>query len=79
LEEVRLSTVKALTVLMNTDAASALQEATQAPLLGHVMSLLLQVADQESAAGDRGSRSLRADALRALDAVLRKARPAPPV
>ncbi len=78
LEEVRLSTVRALTALVNTGAASALQEAAQAPLLGHVMSLLLQVADQEAAAGDRGSRTLRADALRALDAVLRKARPMPP-
>ena len=55
-------------------AGPALRALDSAPLLGHMLSLLLQVTDQEALAGDRGSRTLRAEALHALDAVLKTVR-----
>lgn len=61
-------------MLLQAECVSALWQQANAPLLGHALSLLLQVAEQEAAAGDRGSRLLRADAFRAMDVLMRKAR-----
>lgn len=43
-------------------------------MLGHSLVLLLQNAEQEAAAGDRGSRALRGDAFRLLDELMSTAR-----
>ena len=43
-------------------------------LLGHSLVLLLQTAEQEAAAGGRGSRALRGDAFRLLDELMSTAR-----
>ena len=73
-EELRLSAVQALGALVKGSCTDVLLAEDNAPLLGHALSLLLQVADSEAAAGDRGSRTLRAEAFRALELLLRQVR-----
>ena len=75
LEETRICAVRAVGLLAKTPCCPALlcQEAS-APLVGHALSLLLEVARQEALAGDRGSRTLRGDALRVLNEVLETVR-----
>ena len=64
LEETRLGAVRAVALLAKvSQCAAALREEANAPLLGHTLSLLLEVSHQEAAAGDTGSRTLRGDAL----------------
>ena len=72
-EELRLEAVKALAALVNRSCVDELRYEAAAPLLGHALSLLLQVADSEAAAGDRGSRTLRAEAFRTLELLMRQA------
>ena len=73
-EELRLSAVQALGALVKGSCTDALLAEENAPLLGHALSLLLQVADNEASAGDKGSRTLRAEAFRALELLLRQVR-----
>ena len=73
-EELRLSAVRALAALVKGSCIDSLLAEENAPLLGHALSLLLQVADSEASAGDRGSRTLRAEAFRALELLLRQVR-----
>ena len=67
--------MRALAALVKGSCVDELLTEANAPLLGHALSLLLQVADSEASAGDRGSRTLRAEAFRTLDVLLRQARP----
>ena len=73
-EELRLSAVQALGALVKGSCTDAFLAEENGPLLGHALSLLLQVADSEASAGDRGSRTLRAEAFRALELLLRQVR-----
>ena len=74
LEEIRQSAVRAIGLLTKDALCSlTLRLEANAPLLGHALSLLLQVAEQEAAAGERGSRSLRGDALAAADELMKTA------
>jgi len=67
--------LKAMSMLCSCDVCQlVLRAEVNMVLLGHSLSLLLQTADQEAAAGDRGSRTLRGDALRILDQLMSKAR-----
>ncbi len=78
LEETRHLAVRAVTLLAHdVRCARTLRDEANAALLGHTVSLLLQTAEQEAAAGDRGCRSLRGDALHAVDEVLKQARASP--
>ena len=58
---------------MKGSCVDELRAEPSAPLLGHALSLMLQVADREAAAGDRGSRALRAEAFRTLELLMRQA------
>ena len=51
-----------------------LRAETSMVMLGHSLVVLLQTAEQEAAAGDRGSRALRGDAFRLLDELMSTAR-----
>jgi hypothetical protein len=73
-EELRLSAVRALGALVKGSCIDALLAEENAPLLGHALSLLLQVADSEASAGDKGSRTLRAEAFGALELLMRQVR-----
>ena len=73
-EELRLGAVSALAALVENSCVDELLAEANAPRLGHALSLLLQVADSEASAGDRGSRTLRAEAFRTLELLLRQAR-----
>jgi hypothetical protein len=66
--------VRALAALVEGSCVDELSTEANAPLLGHALSLLLQVAECEASAGDRGSRALRAEAFRALEVLLQQAR-----
>lgn len=74
-EELQLGALGALAALVDSSCIDELRAEANAPLLGHALSLLLQVADAEASAGDRGSRTLRAEAFRTLELLLRQARP----
>ena len=73
-EELRLSAVRAIVALVKGSCIAELHAEGNAPLLGHALSLLLQVADNEASAGDRGSRTLRAEAFCALELMQRQVR-----
>lgn len=66
--------MRALAALVEGSCVDELSTEANAPLLGHALSLLLQVAEREASAGDRGSRALRAEACRALEVLLQQAR-----
>jgi hypothetical protein len=71
LEEARIAAVRCIQVIVHQSSlCDSLREEESAPLLGHTLSLLLDVALQEALAGDRGSRTLRGDALGTLRQVL---------
>ena len=69
-----MGATRVLAALLLGDCVSALRDEANAPLLGHAAALLLEVANREAAAGDRGSRLLRTEAFQTLDCLLRQAR-----
>lgn len=61
------ATAPSTPIIMTTAAAHILQEEQSAPLLGHLCSLLLQIAEQEASAGSTGSKTLRCTAFETLE------------